>query len=329
MWERLQAQQLFDQTFVSVHFHLSLCQQEHNIALETAIFFVFPLTDTCQRWLRLTRFLPSRWEHTPQWALTSKLLISKHQQVQLLEAASVLVGMNQDEPAATDAGKPNDSDHSSASPAASGTSEIQDDFLSSAETTPPPSGEGPYTGESFRTARPESNSGVSSLFSRSYQSAPSSSLPRDSAAAMGSFYGRSRSPARRRRPSSSSYGSPTYFAADDDTTSLAAAVELVNFGTPSSRPVHLPPDVPPVPPLPARYVEEYNTGPPTSSLNPGSLFGVHTDLGIPSLSTQTLSNERGAPEEFQTQVKAEQRPQSMQPVRHYDEDEGVFGQMEE
>lgn len=247
----------------------------------------------------------------------------------MLEAASVLVGMNQDEPEAMDAEKPNDSDHSSVSPAASGTSEIQDDFLSSAETTPPPTGEGPYTGESFRTARPERNSGVSSVFSRSYQSAPSSSLPRDSAASMESFHGRSRSPARRRRPSSSSYGSPTFFAADDDTASLAAAVELVNFGTPSSRPVHLPSDVPPVPPLPARYVEEYSTVASTSSLNPGSLFAVHTDLGIPSLSTQTLSNERGAPEEPRIQVKVEHKPPSLQPTRHYDEDEGIFGQMEE
>ncbi|KAF6063056.1 hypothetical protein FOB64_006071 [Candida albicans] len=31
------------------------------------------------------------WEHTPEWNVTKKLLISKHQQVQLLEAASILV----------------------------------------------------------------------------------------------------------------------------------------------------------------------------------------------------------------------------------------------
>ncbi|RLV90791.1 hypothetical protein JA1_004367 [Spathaspora sp. JA1] len=39
------------------------------------------------------------WEHTPEWNVTKKLLISKHQQVQLLEAASILMGMN--EPGAT------------------------------------------------------------------------------------------------------------------------------------------------------------------------------------------------------------------------------------
>ncbi|ODV89300.1 hypothetical protein CANCADRAFT_137150 [Tortispora caseinolytica NRRL Y-17796] len=33
------------------------------------------------------------WEHTPEWAMTSSLPLSKHQQVQLLEAASILVSM--------------------------------------------------------------------------------------------------------------------------------------------------------------------------------------------------------------------------------------------
>lgn len=37
------------------------------------------------------------WEHTPEWNVTSKLLISKHQQVQLLEAASILASMNEDD----------------------------------------------------------------------------------------------------------------------------------------------------------------------------------------------------------------------------------------
>lgn len=37
------------------------------------------------------------WEHTPEWSVTSKFLISKHQQVQLLEAASILVSMNEED----------------------------------------------------------------------------------------------------------------------------------------------------------------------------------------------------------------------------------------
>ncbi|GKZ40175.1 hypothetical protein AbraIFM66950_002937, partial [Aspergillus brasiliensis] len=72
------------------------------------------------------------WEHDPAWAITSKLLISKHQQVQLLEAASVLVTMTQDGPEENGEAE---SDLSSASPDAS--SELRDG-LSSAETTPPP-----------------------------------------------------------------------------------------------------------------------------------------------------------------------------------------------
>lgn len=35
------------------------------------------------------------WEHTPEWTMTKRLLILKHQQVQLLEAASILVGMTE------------------------------------------------------------------------------------------------------------------------------------------------------------------------------------------------------------------------------------------
>ena len=270
-----------------------------------------------------------RWEHTPEWAYTSKLLLSKHQQVQLLEAASVLVGMNQDGVQAMDAEKPNESDHSSASPTASGTSGLQDDYISSAETTPPPTGDGLYTAESFRTARPERNSGMSSAFSRSYQSAPSSSFPRFSNPIFGSSYGRSQSPARQRRPSSSSFGSPSYFATDEDTTSLAAAVELVHFGTPNSRPVHLPADAPPVPPLPARYAEEYMSGPPATVIQTQPLSSARTDFVLPCLSTQTLSNERGAPGELTVMPDIEQSTHRSPSNRPYDEDEGVFGQMEE
>lgn len=35
-----------------------------------------------------------RWEHSDQWELTSKLLLTKHQQVQMLEAAAILVSMD-------------------------------------------------------------------------------------------------------------------------------------------------------------------------------------------------------------------------------------------
>ncbi|KAI8980836.1 hypothetical protein BDB01DRAFT_795795 [Pilobolus umbonatus] len=35
-----------------------------------------------------------RWEHSEEWELTSKLLLTKHQQVQMLEAAAILVNMD-------------------------------------------------------------------------------------------------------------------------------------------------------------------------------------------------------------------------------------------
>ncbi|GHJ87690.1 hypothetical protein NliqN6_4092 [Naganishia liquefaciens] len=44
-----------------------------------------------------------RWEHSPHWASSSKLLLSKHQQVQLLEAATILVHLDPHNPAS---GKP-------------------------------------------------------------------------------------------------------------------------------------------------------------------------------------------------------------------------------
>lgn len=102
--------------------------------------------DTCGKGYKHSSCLTKHlWEHDPAWAVTSKLLISKHQQVQLLEAASVLCHMNAessadlpdvDVPPAT--AEP--SEASSASPEYSGSSEMQDE-ISSVETTPPPMGD--------------------------------------------------------------------------------------------------------------------------------------------------------------------------------------------
>lgn len=169
------------------------------------------------------------WEHTPEWQYTSKLLISKHQQVQLLEAASVLVAMNQD--------GPNDSDNSS-SPAASGSSDMRDEELSSTETTPPP-----HLENSYRDSKRFSNE--SSLFSRSYQSVFSESGPN----ADSGF-------AHHRQWSTSSISRPvTAESYNGDEADLAAAVGLLScsYGTPKTGPTILSPDVPPVPPLPAKY----------------------------------------------------------------------------
>jgi len=181
------------------------------------------------------------WEHTPEWTITSKLLISKHQQVQLLEAASVLVGMNLDGP---DALKAIESDNSSASPAASGSSDLRDDDISSAETTPPPQGDAVY-------GHHKHYSTTSTDYSRSYQSVFSTSAD----VGPGDYY-------HRRHWSTSSQNRPVTAGTsiaesypEEDQADLAAAVGLLScsYGTPQSGPVALPADVPPVPPLPAKY----------------------------------------------------------------------------
>lgn len=175
-----------------------------------------------------------RWEHTPQWQYTSKLLISKHQQVQLLEAASVLVAMNADGTSA------NDSD--SSSPAASGSSDPHDEEgLSSTETTPPP--------QMYRDSKRHSNS--SSVYSRSYQSIFSSgSAPQESAFS----HARQWSTSSNRPLTGNTSIAESY--PDEDPADLAAAVGLLScsYGTPKTGPTLLD-DVPPVPPLPAKYLD--------------------------------------------------------------------------
>ena len=222
-----------------------------------------------------------RWEHTPEWSYTSKLLISKHQQVQLLEAASVLVGMNHDSPDTADSTKMQDSDHSSASPAASGVSDLHDDYLSSAETTPPPNGEHGYAQDSFTTIREKRHSASSSVFSRSYQSA--SSMPVGNTPFAGHAFGHYQESSSQRRPSTSGIGGSRPFGVDEEDAGLAAAVEsLCNFGTPRSGTVQLPSDVPPVPPLPARYAGQsanimHATMQPSMEFAPPSLQRVSNE----------------------------------------------------
>ncbi|KAF1816748.1 hypothetical protein P152DRAFT_464202 [Eremomyces bilateralis CBS 781.70] len=242
------------------------------------------------------------WEHTPEWSYTSKLLISKHQQVQLLEAASVLVNMNQDGP---------ESSHSSDSPAASSdpTSSPDPDpalstmSLSSPETTPPPGGRELHGRKAppshlDRTHRFSSASNASSALSASYNSTSTAATAVTSPGFSESApQGRPYMSHYRQWSTSSATTNPTASSShtvgaisrgmdsisgggssgnvvsgideekeDDDSTSadLAAAVGLLScsYGTPKTGPVMLPPDVPPVPPLPAQYLS--GSGPGTS-----------------------------------------------------------------
>lgn len=96
----------------SLHLHALPSLDEKSCARVLERLFGLPWDIAC------------RWEHTPEWSYTSKLLISKHQQVQLLEAASILVSMN-----------PTPPDSSSGASNNEGNS----DSSSSDETTPPSS----------------------------------------------------------------------------------------------------------------------------------------------------------------------------------------------
>lgn len=195
----------------------------------------------------------ARWEHTPEWSLTSKLLISKHQQVQLLEAASVLVAMNTDATTPPDSAKDFASDPESASPTASGYSELHNGH-SSADTTPPPQPEGfgSLNMLGYRTAHKRNSNG--SGVSRSFQSAASGSFfPGSVPNGNGFVFSHARHSSSDHRPSSSGMNST-----GQDDRDLAAAVELLSCSFNSNggaRDARLPQDAPPVPPLPAQYLD--------------------------------------------------------------------------
>ncbi|EEP82035.1 predicted protein [Uncinocarpus reesii 1704] len=275
-----------------------------------------------------------RWEHDPAWAYTSKLLISKHQQVQLLEAATVLVNMNQDDPAQSDAANSGDSDRSSVSPTASGISELRDE-LSSTETTPPPMGE-----ESMTKLADHHRFG-SSAFSRSFQSVPSSSF-----AGSAPSYSPARSHFRQSsidtRPSTADTG-----VLDDDEAGLAAAIELCNFGTPRTGPTVMSSDVPPVPPLPARYLSQSmssNTLAGGSVHNTARSFDVRSTTSKDASSTPTMFNPFliNPPLSYKISDERDVKMGEVKPIQEEDDDfdrgsvvpmdeddDGVFGKMEE
>ncbi|KAJ9668226.1 hypothetical protein H2201_001656 [Coniosporium apollinis] len=263
----------------------------------------------------------SEWEHTPEWAITSKLLISKHQQVQLLEAASVLVAMNQD----AEAAKHGDSDHSSVSPAASGSSDLHEDDSSSNDTTPPPQADdhtfGSYSARHSQYGQSKRFSTQSSVLSRSHRS--SNSVFSDSAP-NGHYMSHYRQWSNDGRPTTSATSVTGSHYDDEEQADLAAAVGLLScsYGTPKSGPVSLPADVPPVPPLPARFLSQICN----------STIAAH---GPQRHSTPRPKYPSYASEGHDVDMDDEGLMDEEYDDRHYaargrsDEDEGVFGTMEE
>ncbi|KAG6033977.1 hypothetical protein E4U41_006730 [Claviceps citrina] len=247
------------------------------------------------------------WEHTPEWLLTSKLLISKHQQVQLLEAASVLVAMNGKESTATpsESTKDSTSEPDSPSPAASGYSE-QVEGQSSADTTPPPMlDESSFDELSYRD-------GNQSDFCRSYQSTAFGSMP------TGFGLGHFRQPSHERRPPSSGAN-----RTGEDDRVLAAAVELLscsfNSNNGSQSTVVVGSDAPPMPLVPAQYLDQATSLSSTGFIN-----------SFPRRQPESFT--RGEVPRRSHDVKMEDSDEESDAhsrARSDDEDDGVFGRMEE
>ncbi|KAF2463298.1 uncharacterized protein BDR25DRAFT_246127 [Lindgomyces ingoldianus] len=256
------------------------------------------------------------WEHTPEWQYTSKLLISKHQQVQLLEAASVLVAMNQEGESARDS--------DSASPPASGSSDVRDE-LSSTDTTPPPQiddhavGSFPRSHFGHRSSKRYSTNS-SSAYSQSYQSAVFSDNGH------GGHY-RQWSNVSDRPTTSGTSVAGSYHDHDDenDQADLAAAVGLLScsYGTPKTGPIALPPDVPPVPPLPAKFLG-FN--------NPHSISGSTTVTAHQSSLRRYQypeSKDVDMDEESFADDDDFRHPHSRSHGRIDEDDDAFFGRMEE
>jgi hypothetical protein len=273
--------------------------------------------------------------------MTMTMVSSKHQQVQLLEAATVLVNMNIDDD--TPEQSPDaESEVSSASPDASS---VVRDGISSAETTPPPMDE--EEDDDFEMSGMPANwtkrPSISNAFSRSYQSIPSSSY-NGSAPLHSPAFSHFRKSSIDTRPSTADTR-----LHEDDEADLAAAIGLCNFGTPRTGPVAMAPDVPPVPPLPARYLDSGshpgNLSPGLGHSGPGPMNEAYrrnsnADAFLsaslnPSLSYK-VSDERGARNSHSEATAQESRQRRNADVDFGsrrapadDDDDGVFGRMEE
>ncbi len=283
-----------------------------------------------------------RWEHTPQWSITSKLLISKHQQVQLLEAASVLMTITNSTTAAetdtmdtvdtvdtvdmVDATTPPDSardfvsDRDSASPPASAYSD-QPDGGSSADTTPPPQLDGMHAAAaSYRTISKRYSNGSS--FSRSYQSAPSG-IALAVSAANGSSFGHHRQLSQEHRPTSS--GSDVAAAMELLSTSFGSSASGgvgVGTGAGNNRTVHLPPDAPPVPPVPAQYLDQ-------TALSSTSFIGGFPNQAPESFTRGELRRDDIRMEGSGESSMGDDDDDMISRARSEEDDDGIFGRMEE
>lgn len=267
----------------------------------------------------------------------------------------MLVNMNHDGPDA-------ESELSSASP---DEASERPDGLSSADTTPPPTGQDDEIEEEaeaeaeaeadddeddeddlemsgvstvgdkrYDVPNSNSNSNFNSLFSHSYQSVPSSSFTESAPLHSPSFSSTFRHSSLDTRPSTANTK-----LHDDDEADLAAAIGLCNFGTPRTGPTPLSPSIPPVPQLPNRHLDASSVavGQQSQSLDqsrapadaafPGSIPNMFLSVSYNPALSYKVSDEREVRRTSRQNRNADvdfgSRPAPD------DDDDGVFGRMEE
>ena len=248
--------------------------------------------------------------------------------MQLLEAASVLVAMNGGASQSIEQAVGGLSDHSSASPGASASSEIHDDYPSSAGTTPPPSA----ADSAFNANR----YGTGINLPMSFQSTPAASMGFSESMPNGhGWAGHQRQYSddiRSTFNASTSINGSQY--GDEEHADLAAAVGLLScsYGTPKSGPTLLSPDVPPVPPLPAKFVAQ-SLNQQNSSLaaedgtcaenEPVSSYRYH-QYGAKDETTKAQMEIDNESDHDNRKAEISEGSGTVD-----DEEEGVFGKMEE
>ncbi|KUI65388.1 hypothetical protein VM1G_00744 [Cytospora mali] len=251
------------------------------------------------------------WEHTPEWSYTSKLLISKHQQVQLLEAASVLVAMNNQPTSPPDSAR-------ESSPSVFGGSSEPMDGRSSANTTPPPHLETMHSGEGeryhFSPLSPFNGDIMRSGLARSLQAAPSESSYATSVP-FGSGFGYHR---QYLEPSPPPAGSSISGEADHLVKGVAMLSCSYNSNS-GSQVGQLPQDIPDIPPIPAHFLSHASLGEsPFLSSFPTQAPESFT-RGDRRRGSEDVRMENGDDDDMRSRARSDE----------YDVNDGFFGRMEE
>ncbi|RKF82886.1 hypothetical protein GcM3_019020 [Golovinomyces cichoracearum] len=257
------------------------------------------------------------WEHTPEWSYTSKLLISKHQQVQLLEAASVLLTMTQDVNTTVPSAQDYQSDHDSTS-----VSSEQHDHLSSADTTPPYADIfNTYSNQLFTRGRGYKRYNDGQSLSHSHQSTSSTEFfgkEKNSNTRIYEDYGDS---IINGRPNSSGNS-------NNEDESLASAVQLLSCsfgstGTPKPLAESFFQNTPPVPDIPACYLDHCDFPDPTFT-------PCHHPQQKESYTRSRIDcNKDVQMDSGENVLDDDEQEQRSLHGRSDEDDDGIFGSMEE